>query len=122
MEISALRSFLHPPCLYLKAMSKNENSSMPIYGIKMTVLDIDVTTTATLIRITVNRVHDRGNTRRYVFRRDAMIGFDMEGEGTNHTYIVIYMHGRNIRFELPKDASKQMIIFTALESILRNWS
>ena len=50
-----------------------------------------------------------------------MIGFDMEGEGTNHTYIVIYMHGRNIRFELPRDAAKQMIIFTALESILRNW-
>jgi len=85
-------------------------------------LDVDVASTDTIIRITVNRIHDRGNIRRYVFRRDAMIGFDMEGEGTNHTYIVIYMHGRNIRFELPRDPSKQMIVFTALESILRNWT
>jgi trigger factor len=63
-------------------------------------IDVDFTTTNTLIQITVNRIHDRGNIRRYVFLKKAFIGFDVEGEGTNHAYIVLYMHDRNIRFEL----------------------
>jgi hypothetical protein len=81
-------------------------------------IDVDVTTTNTLIQITVNRIHDRGNIRRYVFLKKAFIGFDIEGEGTNHAYIVLYMHDRNIRFELPKDSGKRENTVSLLTDII----
>jgi hypothetical protein len=84
----------------------------------MTVLDVEVETIDCILQITVNRIHDRGNVRRYFLLRGAFLGFDVEGEGTNHTYIVLYMHGRNIRFELPRDEAKQNVIIHKLNSSL----
>ena len=84
----------------------------------MTVNDIHITTTDTLIKVDIDRVHDRGNIRRYVFLKKAFIGFDIEGEGTNHAYIVLYMHDRNIRFELPKDSGKRENTVSLLTDII----
>jgi len=84
----------------------------------MTVHDVNIVSTDSLVKITIHRVDDRGNIRKYIFLRSAFIGFDMEGEGTNHAYIVLYMHDRNIRFKIPTESVKREDIFNQLYSIL----
>jgi hypothetical protein len=86
----------------------------------MTVLSVNCSCINRIITININRIHDRGNTRRYTFLRSAFIGFDVEGEGTEHAYIVLYMHARNIRFKLPSDHDKQQAVMVDLQTILES--
>jgi hypothetical protein len=52
--------------------------------------------------------------------KSAFIGFDIEGEETEHAYIVLYMHARNIRFKLPKEHDKQQAVLIDLQAILES--
>jgi hypothetical protein len=84
----------------------------------MKVLDIKLTSENGILNITIQREHDRGNIRRYTLLQRAILGYDVEGEGTDHTYIVLYMHSRNIRFEIPRDASKQEVILDFFKNLI----
>jgi hypothetical protein len=80
-------------------------------------MTFEIAATETIVRITV----DNG---RYVFRREAILGFHTEGpdnEKRTKDSMIIYLNGQTIRFELPEDPGKQLILFTSMESILRGW-
>jgi hypothetical protein len=76
-------------------------------------MSLEIAATETIVRITVD-------IRRYVFRREAILAFHTEREGTKDS-MIIYLNGQTIRFELPDDPGKQLILVTSMENILRGW-
>lgn len=86
----------------------------------MTVLNVSCSCANSIIKIQIDRIHDRGSIRRYSLLKSAFIGFDIEGEETEHAYIVLYMHARNIRFKLPKEHDKQQAVLIDLQAILES--
>lgn len=87
----------------------------------MQTLNIQIMHENKLVRVIIHRIHDRGNKIEYAFLESAFIGYNVEGQATNHAYICIYLHGgRNIRFELPRDNLSRDEIINDLHQCLMN--